>query len=406
MAKAVRIRILSGGQEHTSLDTLLTNFNVNDVLKLLDGRKENGIDINSRLERWLRQIQEEEKAKKIHDLNQSQESSFDILELLKIFFPHIIDSDMIEIAKKWINDDKYKRNGEYLFEYLVNKKDSNAILCLIENDIHLLNIDFVKLLSLLEELGETDSTGNIQFVVGQYYYDGIKVTKDFEKGVSLIRKSSEKNNNKASAFINKEFNNPSIEREHSESTQCDFDVDLMNINEFIDHIGKNDLPFNTKECRDKIFRKCTGYFPDLSINVLYILTRNCKSIFLDFLYLCKCITESGKIDDVKRKSIDDFCNNGVGNIRNVAKFIVAINLDNDSEKYKNALIQLNNCYDPASYLIAYNCSNNCSNNCSDNIKYKTPYFYKRFFNLSCSNFECMNFVEKVNFIIKFYCDYE
>ena len=43
-AKAVRIRIKSGGEEHSSLGTLCENFCVDDILEILaDGR----------LERWL-----------------------------------------------------------------------------------------------------------------------------------------------------------------------------------------------------------------------------------------------------------------------------------------------------------------------------------------------------------------
>lgn len=37
-AKAVRIRIKSGGEEHSSLDSLKRNFNLSDVRVLLDGR--------------------------------------------------------------------------------------------------------------------------------------------------------------------------------------------------------------------------------------------------------------------------------------------------------------------------------------------------------------------------------
>ena len=44
-AKPVKIRIKSGGEEHTSLDSLKRNFNISDIQPLLDGR----------LVRWLKQ---------------------------------------------------------------------------------------------------------------------------------------------------------------------------------------------------------------------------------------------------------------------------------------------------------------------------------------------------------------
>lgn len=51
-AKPVKIRIKSGGEEHSSLDSLLHNFNVSDIEPLLDGR----------LVRWLKQQGENELA--------------------------------------------------------------------------------------------------------------------------------------------------------------------------------------------------------------------------------------------------------------------------------------------------------------------------------------------------------
>lgn len=43
-AKPVKIRIKSGGEEHSSLESLKRNFSISDINPLLDGR----------LARWLR----------------------------------------------------------------------------------------------------------------------------------------------------------------------------------------------------------------------------------------------------------------------------------------------------------------------------------------------------------------
>ena len=76
-AKPVKIRIKSGGEEHTSLDSLKRNFNISDIVPLLDGR----------LERWLYQQEENVladaiKAIQIPDLYSVQ----GIMDFITIFF--------------------------------------------------------------------------------------------------------------------------------------------------------------------------------------------------------------------------------------------------------------------------------------------------------------------------------
>lgn len=80
-AKPVKIRIKSGGEEHTSLDSLKKNFNISDIIPLLDGR----------LERWLYQQEEHEladmlKTTPIPDLNSWQ----GIMDFITIFFSDYI----------------------------------------------------------------------------------------------------------------------------------------------------------------------------------------------------------------------------------------------------------------------------------------------------------------------------
>ena len=86
-AKPVKIRIKSGGEEHTSLDSLRRNFNISDILPLLDGR----------LERWLYQQGVNNVAKLVVntrtlDLNTPQ----GILDLIKIFFADYIAKNNID----------------------------------------------------------------------------------------------------------------------------------------------------------------------------------------------------------------------------------------------------------------------------------------------------------------------
>lgn len=75
-AKPVKIRITSGGEEHSSLESLRNNFKWDDISKLFDGR----------LVKWLRRIDELEKAQMIEDIKDPEKK---VLEIYNILFPHI-----------------------------------------------------------------------------------------------------------------------------------------------------------------------------------------------------------------------------------------------------------------------------------------------------------------------------
>lgn len=113
-AKPVKIRIKSGGKEHTSLDSLRRNFNISDILPLLDGR----------LERWLYQQGVNNVAKLVVntrtlDLNTPQ----GILDLIKIFFADYIAKNNIDslfdLIQNWCISSEFKINNDYLISYLI-----------------------------------------------------------------------------------------------------------------------------------------------------------------------------------------------------------------------------------------------------------------------------------------------
>lgn len=72
-AKPVRIRITSGGEEHATLESLRKNFVWKDIRELFDGR----------LIKWLRRIDENDKAQQLAEI---KNADFNILNIFNILF--------------------------------------------------------------------------------------------------------------------------------------------------------------------------------------------------------------------------------------------------------------------------------------------------------------------------------
>ena len=100
MAKAVRIRIRSGNEEHNSLVSLRKNFDIGDVAALWkDGR----------LNRWLRQKQENGLADRLKMFKPEDPTTWgdkDVLGFLSVFFDDIKKNDnLLDVAIRWENDE-------------------------------------------------------------------------------------------------------------------------------------------------------------------------------------------------------------------------------------------------------------------------------------------------------------
>jgi hypothetical protein len=101
-AKPVKIRIMSGGEEHSSLDSLRQNFNLEDIEKLLDGRLVN----------WLYKIGEVETAKEIEKIEkQANKTNKDQmhLDLIRVFFDEK-KKKLYDVACLWLKKPQYKKN--------------------------------------------------------------------------------------------------------------------------------------------------------------------------------------------------------------------------------------------------------------------------------------------------------
>lgn len=130
-AKPVRIRITSGGEEHATLNSLRKNFIWNDIKELFDGR----------LIKWLKRIDENEKAQVLSEINNPDEN---ILFIFNILFSDSVqfqnledvllsfenDSSLLELSKELIRqesiekivsflfDDRLKRSADILIPYI------------------------------------------------------------------------------------------------------------------------------------------------------------------------------------------------------------------------------------------------------------------------------------------------
>lgn len=94
---------MSGGKEHSSIDSLRRHFDIDDVKMLLDGR----------LSRWLRQQGENDLAASVSEIScEALDSKEGCVKFIKIFFGEdLFDkecSSLSELVSYW---DLYKKEG-------------------------------------------------------------------------------------------------------------------------------------------------------------------------------------------------------------------------------------------------------------------------------------------------------
>ena len=101
-ARPVRIRILSGGMEHSTLSSLKEHFYLEDVMRLI---------ANGSLTRWLRQCGESDLAGVLGSMDDVKD-----IDVLKIFFPELKEcqTELDMITK--MNDMGLKKDSAFLFE--------------------------------------------------------------------------------------------------------------------------------------------------------------------------------------------------------------------------------------------------------------------------------------------------
>lgn len=99
-AKPIRIRIVSGGEEHSSLESLRKNFSPKDLIPLVR---------NEQLIKWLRQQHEEELAEKVSafrlTLTDSDPDKDETLEFIFTFLPHYRKMEICKAIECWKRDE-------------------------------------------------------------------------------------------------------------------------------------------------------------------------------------------------------------------------------------------------------------------------------------------------------------
>ena len=97
-AKPIRIRIKLGNSEHSSLDSVKSNFSIKELYPLFKDR---------RLERWLEQIGEKQLAHRTSELSKQcgDGNMKDYILFLSLIFDEVADSLSAYKGKEWsLND--------------------------------------------------------------------------------------------------------------------------------------------------------------------------------------------------------------------------------------------------------------------------------------------------------------
>lgn len=238
-AKPVKIRITSGGQEHTSLESLKHNFDIEDVRQLLDGR----------LSRWLKQQGENELAEYIGLLKPKDlDTSKGIIDLMTLFFPEEVKRNKVKnvlaLMELWLKSKQYRKNGVHLFFYIAEEqRDAETVLYLYKHREELecpvtewlynlaLTIDDFRGSFKSIEKGNPE----VLYIIGRMLFEGYKFytssdyAKNPEAGIDLIRKSAKLGFKEAKNYISEyDKNNTTVKREQVESNEwmiTDYDID-------------------------------------------------------------------------------------------------------------------------------------------------------------------------------------
>lgn len=191
-AKPVKIRIKSGGEEHTSLDSLKRNFNISDIQPLLDGR----------LVRWLKQQGENELAIKVQNYNsKSLNCAQDIFDFITIFFQEEISLNNIqnlhELAYYWIENKVFINNAISLKGFLINDIEYIKKIYYSRAVTSFTTDDWIKLFTKLIPYKDAE----ILFILGiMLYFSNNEQNK--EKGYRYIQEAAQLHFKKAIQFIN------------------------------------------------------------------------------------------------------------------------------------------------------------------------------------------------------------
>ena len=197
-AKPIRIRIKSGGEEHSSLDSLRQNLCVQDLWPLVKDK---------RLSRWLMQLGEVDLAHAIDALSVGQLDVSTYFKILFLFFKDELYAhcvmDLYALVSYWHDSEmKMSKNYKSLLKFLLSQyKGAKYLFDHYPNEISVSewwNV-FCKFLS--------DEDPDFLFAQGKLAFDGFTKSdgtkiKDIVLAEGLIKKAADFHNQEAIDFIN------------------------------------------------------------------------------------------------------------------------------------------------------------------------------------------------------------
>ena len=192
-AKPIRIRIKSGEEEHSSLDSLRRNLCVQELWPLIK---------DHRLSRWLRQLGEVDLA---HDIDALSESQLDFSTYFKVLLLFLKDdlvgrhvTELYTLFSFWHDCEKRKsKNYDSLRKYLLSTYEG-AKFIFKQYPEEVSDGEWWVVFSKFEN--EEDS--EFLFEQGKLAFEGFtNFDKDLVRGKKLIEKAAELHNQKAIDFV-------------------------------------------------------------------------------------------------------------------------------------------------------------------------------------------------------------
>ena len=192
-AKPIRIRIKSGGEEHSSLDSLRRNLCVQELWPLIK---------DHRLSRWLRQLGEVDLA---HDIDALSESQLDFSTYFKVLLLFLKDdlvgrhvTELYTLFSFWHDCEKRKsKNYDSLRKYLLSTYEG-AKFIFKQYPEELSDGEWWDVFSKYEN----EEDPEFLFEQGKLAFEGFtNFDKDLVRGKKLIEKAAELHNQKAIDFV-------------------------------------------------------------------------------------------------------------------------------------------------------------------------------------------------------------
>lgn len=238
-AKPVKIRIKSGGEEHSSLESLKQNFSVEDIFPLLDGR----------LDRWLRQQGNDLIADAVKAFEEiGIETDESLFRFINCFFNEELQNlevkTPIQLAEYWSNIPYYKKDSELLYKYLL-RRNSTAAKYLYNNNL-VRDVNWFDIFSNFE----SEEDGEILYILGR-----ILLNENDDKGLWYIKRAVKLKYDEAKEFLN-----------HKDDSFCsekgpgmrfdgiDIEKTKFNIDKIWNHAINNYIFLNKTPKEEKILR--------------------------------------------------------------------------------------------------------------------------------------------------------